>query len=58
MDSRHSIRQVQGFTGHGLGLGHNAMPDIKVILLPLNIPNSCLHSFGHIIVGGIKSVLP
>jgi hypothetical protein len=29
MESRSSIRQVQGFTGHSVRLDHNVTPDIK-----------------------------
>jgi hypothetical protein len=69
VESTGNIRQVQGFTGPGVGLGCNVAHDIRMILLPLNSSKkNCLEctigeeifsrkALGHIISGAVKSVV-
>jgi hypothetical protein len=59
VESRSSIRQVQGFTEPSAGLDHTATLDIKDDSSPIEYSRLFLvYFFGHIIIGGIKSALP
>jgi hypothetical protein len=45
VESRSSIRQVQGFTGPSVGLDHNAAPDIKDDSSPIEYSSLFLTEF-------------